>query len=158
LEGSDKIRADGLIGYGSTVTVNEIGERFSRLQDDWQLVPGHVGDLTAIAGDQGDLFLAASKTFFDSDSDTKVVIFGHTHEAVMTPLRYDERRTDDSFDPEKEPYRKIYANSGTWVDHPGYQGNYVETRENGNTLHVRVARYEYDGSHTIEAGFVDIQS
>ena len=47
----------------------------------------------------------ATKQYFDNDSTTKLVVFGHTHEAKIVKM------TDtDGKD-------VLYANSGTWVDH-----------------------------------------
>ena len=48
---------------------------------------------------------AAVQYFMNPDSDKRIVIFGHTHDAkIISSNNYNEQKS-------------IYANSGTWIDH-----------------------------------------
>ncbi|NHQ60849.1 metallophosphoesterase [Chlorobium sp. BLA1] len=46
--------------------------------------------------------------FTNSGSDKRIVIFGHTHDAKIIPFQKDKENDKEA--------KKIYANSGTWID------------------------------------------
>lgn len=153
------IDLDDIPGYGGTMMVGEIGQRFASLFSNWGKVPGaeHVVAPIAVMSELGDLYNAAASTYFRRGSDFKVAVFGHTHNPAMKKEDWESgERGDETEDQGENPSRAIYANSGTWVDHAREGGTYVETEEADRNLYVRVR--EYPGNTTIGdyEGFVEI--
>lgn len=153
------IELDGIPGCGKSMTISDIGQQFSRLFSSWGHVPGaeFVRAPEAVTSELGDLYDAAASTYFRTGSPYKVVIFGHTHTPFMKNNYENAGYPDFVVNPDETPCLTIYANSGTWIDSPGYRGNYVETEEiDGNRLYVRVK--EYPGKTVIEdyTGFIDL--
>lgn len=139
-----QINVNGVADYAASIAIDDIGNRYGDLSAKWGQVPGaeKVGAAAAIESDEGSLFNAAATTYFHRGTGTRVVIFGHTHTAVMTPLLYNDSRKDEANDPREVACRVIYANSGTWVDLAKKGGTYVETEETDeNRLYVRIREY-----------------
>ena len=157
LTAKSAIQLDGLPGYGGTMTVGDIGKRFSHLYRNWGQVPGaeYVLAPEAVEGELGGLYEAATSTYFRPGSPHQVVIFGHTHIPLMRKNNGNSSYPD-FVDTDETPCRTIYANSGTWVDQAGEKGTYVETEEIGKQLHVRVKKYQGGTDTVIDEGFVKI--
>lgn len=156
----DTFNLRNLPGYESLMTADDVGMFFSDLKSKWK-VPGaeKIGADLAIMNDQGDLNEAADKTYLYPGSETKVVIFGHTHYPCMWKGDFDiDDKSDNAPDPEQTPCPVIYANSGTWVDKSRNGCTYVETEEAGDRLYVRVKAYTKDSDEVMGdyEGFVEI--
>lgn len=155
----DAIQLKSVPGYDGSMTVTNIGELFSGMMSRWGKVPGaeRVGAVPALAGDQGDLNTAADKVYLYPGSETKVVIFGHTHVATMWRGDFDTNSgSDNAPDPVTTPCPVIYANSGTWVDSSGSHGNYVEVEKGKDRLSVRVKEYPSNKVIGNYQGFVEV--
>lgn len=158
LEGGEICLRD-LPGYGismnCTMKIEDIGKLFRDMKSKWGKVcdAGKIGLDSAVENDLGNLNGAADKAFFYPGSQTKIVIFGHTH---VPTLWKGGRDGDAKSDPNNTPCPVIYANCGTWVDEAGYRGTYVETEESDGRCWVRVK--EYPGKKVINhfEGFVEI--
>jgi UDP-2,3-diacylglucosamine pyrophosphatase LpxH len=90
-------------------------------------------DKTSESDDQ-----AKTQYFLNANSDKRIVIFGHTHDAKLIP--------SNNYKGEKS----IYANSGTWIDHnnvaPTTMNFVVITPQNANTSsQTKVKVYNYVG-------------
>jgi UDP-2,3-diacylglucosamine pyrophosphatase LpxH len=154
-----EIQLKDLPGYGGTMKVGDIGKLFGDLKSKWGKVPDaeKVGPDSSVENDMGNLNVAADKTFFYPGSETKVVIFGHTHVPAMWKGDCDiDAKSDNARDPNQTPCPVIYANSGTWVDQAGYHGTYVETEESQGRCWVRVKEYPSKKVIADFEGFVEI--
>lgn len=140
----DFVNLAGVPGYPDKMTVNKVGTLFSGLISTWDQEPGNVKVPTAIMGDLGSLFHAASETYFRIGSHVNVVIFGHTHRPVLTRSHYQTATGGhNGGDSPNTPCRTIYANAGTWVDKAESGCTYVETEDvpGQKRLYVRVKGY-----------------
>ncbi|MDD3024859.1 MAG: hypothetical protein PHE26_13275, partial [Syntrophomonadaceae bacterium] len=93
-------------------------------------------------GIKNELVDAQAKTqYFDRETDTRVVIFGHTHVPMLTVSK--NLKGEDV----------IYANSGTWIDtNLGYPTRtYVVITPNVGSSKYEVGLYQYnaDGTSTL---------
>jgi len=149
LKPNDSINTKGIPGYPAMMTVDEIGEQFSNLVEDWSKEPGNIDWKTAGEGDLGSLWLAASRQF---QGGKQIVIFGHTHKPEM----HLDQGVDpgDEIPPWEKPSATIYANSGAWVDRGKYGCTYVETEEVEKERRYYVRLKKYPGNNCINEGFV----
>jgi hypothetical protein len=148
-----------LPNYRITETVEEIGRRFQDFVNNWVSDEGNISLTNAPASDLMNLWPAASRQML---SGRRIVIFGHTHDAMMMKERDPDREfrdLDKGIPPWEIPVFRIYANSGSWVDAKAtseQKGTYVETEvvEIGyeRRLYVRVKGYPQNS--VIEEGFV----
>jgi UDP-2,3-diacylglucosamine pyrophosphatase LpxH len=122
----EKIITTNVNGFKGTYSVNDLlpyqttvgGQLdvnlFKGIQDTWDQrqvlnhVPVNIPVTQAIAkassAEETDN-QAAVQYFMNPDSDKRIVIFGHTHDAkIISSNNYNEQKS-------------IYANSGTWIDH-----------------------------------------
>lgn len=83
----------------------------------------------------------AQTQYFDRDGSTRVVVFGHTHEARIISSKNAGGNA------------VIYANSGTWIDHEpsAPTRTYVVIERNKAAARTSVGLYQYneDGSSTL---------
>ncbi len=159
--GDGSIDVNGLPGYDdqATLPIADIANRFSQIATNWGQIPGteNIPALEAAENDQLSLFPAAKAVYFQGDSQFKVVIFGHTHNAEMQPI-YKNPGNPNFIQNKDEPFRAVYANSGTWIDDTKHGCTYVETEEDGNRLYVRVKGYPSQRVIDNCEGFVEIQA
>jgi UDP-2,3-diacylglucosamine pyrophosphatase LpxH len=151
LSAQDTIKLDGIPGYPGLMTVEEIGKLFKNLPKNWEETPGQINLGTAIMGDLENLYIAAQTTYFSTLHPTiDIVIFGHTH----IPLLKKDKINPSDENP-AAPCRRIYANSGTWVDQ-GRNCTYVETEEKPESRqhYVRIKSYQKGKTTTIDEGYV----
>jgi UDP-2,3-diacylglucosamine pyrophosphatase LpxH len=155
LSASDTIQLNGIPGYPASLTISEIGKRFSNLIRNWENAPENINVPAAIQGDLENLSSAASLAYFSHfGSNINIVIFGHTHIPDMDK-RYDlNPLADDTGHTSDEPCRYIYANSGTWVD--GKDCTYVETEEVSDKKRHYVRVKKYPGNINIHEAFVEM--
>lgn len=152
------IDVSGLPGYEEKILVSDIAARFSLIAENWGQIAG-TKDVDAFAAAKDDalgLFTAAKGVYFHPASESKVVIFGHTHTAYMQ--RDFENPGNPSYivDPERTPCRTIYANSGAWIDGAKFGCTYVETREDADRLYVSVKAYPDNQVINDWKGFVSL--
>jgi UDP-2,3-diacylglucosamine pyrophosphatase LpxH len=82
LEPTAHIEMNGIAGFPDTVEA--IGNLYVELIKQWKEKRKDIDWHTAVAGEIGQLLLAAAVVHFSpSGSDTNIVIFGHTHKAEM---------------------------------------------------------------------------
>jgi hypothetical protein len=149
LKPNDSINTKGIPGYPAMMTVDEIGEQFSNLVEDWSKEPGNIHWKIAGEGDLENLWLAASRQF---QGGKQIVIFGHTHKPEM---HLDQGvDTGDEIPPWEKPSATIYANSGAWVDGCKYGCTYVEAEEAAKEWRHYVRLKKYPGNTCVNEGFV----
>ena len=80
--------------------------------------------------------MALSQYFMNPNSDTRIVVFGHTHDAKI--IAFENHLGQKS----------IYANSGTWVDHnpDNTTANFIvitpQDSESSSQTYIRLYNYE----------------
>ncbi|MCG2772952.1 MAG: metallophosphoesterase [Desulfobacterales bacterium] len=140
LNTDDPINMTGTSGFPPTV--GDIGTFYEGLIENWgQNHPDISWRSAALNDGLGDLSQAAIKAYFSTlGSDQNIIIFGHTHRAVLKSdiLEPAPGGPDKLVD---LPCPAIYANCGTWVD--SVESTYVETQEDADTgrHHVRLWTY-----------------
>ncbi|MFO7446073.1 MAG: metallophosphoesterase [Ignavibacteriaceae bacterium] len=119
---------------------------FRGIQDTWNerqtinKVPVNIPASQAIAygaiSSQTDI-QAKTQYFLNSNSDTRVVIFGHTHEAKI--IASENHRGQKS----------VYANTGTWIDHNPNKTTMnfivITPQSSGNTSQTYIKLYNFEG-------------
>jgi UDP-2,3-diacylglucosamine pyrophosphatase LpxH len=150
----DHIDLSGIPGYLPSMTIGDIGNLFKDLFQNWKDAPGHehVNFAFAIEGDTGELWNAATETYFRPHSETEIVICGHTHRPILGPLYDTGAPTRNVTIKPTTPCRAIYANCGTWMDDSQYGCTYVETQEDPQKGHHYVRVKKYPGN-TIYNGY-----
>jgi UDP-2,3-diacylglucosamine pyrophosphatase LpxH len=145
-----------LPGYPDTLTIDDIGQRFSNLFQNWNDTPGNCEAIAAAGNDLGNLLPAAKWAYFDH-SNTNIVIFGHTHHSDLVPQDLDPN-ADPSTHPADTPWHHIYANCGTWIDKSKNGCTYVETEEDAKKErhYVRLKSYTKEGAALIREEFVKL--
>lgn len=153
----DSIDVTGVPGYTGAITVEMVGNRFSNLIHNWKKTPGNINVPTAIYNDLGNLYFAAHSAYLEPyNSNTNIVIFGHTHIPTMDK-QYDTKQLLDKNPPTSDaPYQYIYANSGTWVDQCKYGCTYVETEEVQDKKRHYVRVKKSPDNTCIDEGFVEM--
>lgn len=134
------ILMDGLDNIEGSITVKEVSERYSRLLRDWDKNHDEITAFTAFMSEAGQLELAANEHYFQ-EKRARIVIFGHTHKAMLSNALIDLNPFDDE---EREPQETIYANTGTWIN--GSPCTFVETEIVGDRHYVRLKEYKEDRS------------
>ncbi len=157
---SDKAIKTGIDGYTQPYAISDVipkmGEDgkltvdlFSGIVENWQErqainnVPSPIsaGDAIVGAAEAGFTDQQAQLQYFDQDASVKVVIFGHSHIAMVTTSKNLE---GDSV---------ISANSGTWIDHqPGAPTcTYVAVTPSQDGAKTSVVLYQFnaDGTSTL---------
>jgi UDP-2,3-diacylglucosamine pyrophosphatase LpxH len=136
---------DDLIPYqssaGGTIDVN----LFKGIYDAWDerqtlnRVAVHVPAAEAIAGVtgvRGTDDQAEKQYFLNPESDARIVIFGHTHDAKIIPSE------------NLKGQKTIYGNSGTWIDHHSHPTtmNFIvitpRSAEASSWTHVKLFNFE----------------
>jgi len=148
LNESDKFNMGNMSGFPASITIDEVANKYKQLIDDWNKKRDKIDSRIAIEADSFmGLLEAACVAYLQGETDTKIVIFGHTHkwkneEAYETLDENDQEleESDPSFP--SQSCKAIYANSGTWIDSTD-QCTYVETEvdEENQRHYVRVKSY-----------------
>jgi hypothetical protein len=148
LKESDEIKMGNMSGFQAEVTINDVANKYMQLMVDWDKTHNMIGSHVAIVGDTPlGLLWAAYRVYLETDPNTKIVIFGHTHawknEDPFPSLDENDQESDPSSP--SRPCKGIYANSGTWIDSTD-QCTYVETEldEDNQWHYVRVKSYPKD--------------
>jgi hypothetical protein len=94
----------------------------------------------ASAADSRFTDIQSKRQFFDRDPATRIVVFGHTHDAHVVPFVNLEGK------------KTVYANSGTWIDHslgyPGMTFVVIDQPAPGSAITV-VNAYQYMGGSSV---------
>ncbi|MCK5687080.1 metallophosphoesterase [bacterium] len=159
---SDTVVMDGIDNYKNKPTFKDVEKMFPYTTHKWNKIkaPGVVTDWKRALLDgtslKPNLSIAAWHQYFknpEEASRTNIVVFGHTHGAVITNTSSLLKRS--IFKGKGKISKHVYANTGSWVD-PDYNGKkknkctYVEietetiNNENGTTKinHVRLFDYK----------------
>jgi UDP-2,3-diacylglucosamine pyrophosphatase LpxH len=157
LKADDVINLSGIDGYTGSKKVEEIGMDYKNLIQNWKSTRGNIDVLTAIMGDLANLSYAASFAHFDHfGPKVNIVIFGHTHIPIMDKHDLDPSLNNSPNHNSDEPWRNIYANSGTWVDASKYGCTYVETEEVPEKRRHYVRVITYPANTCSYEGFVEM--
>jgi UDP-2,3-diacylglucosamine pyrophosphatase LpxH len=150
LKTDDLINMAGIPAFPPTV--GDVGTFYEELINNWgQNRPDISWRSAAINDGLGNLSQAAIHAYFPTlGSDTKIIIFGHTHKAVLNSdiLATAPGGEDISHDLSS---LAIYANCGTWVD--SVESTYVETQEDGDTGRHYVRLWTYPDKTLKGGGF-----
>ncbi|MFH1476236.1 MAG: metallophosphoesterase [Verrucomicrobiota bacterium] len=80
---------------------------------------------------------AVVQYFHNPKSDTRIVVFGHSHEPRMIPSETHDGKT------------AVYVNSGTWIDKNAMPTRtFVVITTKGSARHVGLYRYSHEGAIT----------
>lgn len=91
---------DDVDGYGEKVTLDQVETIFEYLYGEWKHRPdAPIDRVRALSGDMKMLYPAARKAFSKLSQGPSVVLFGHTHAAVMHGLPCREGFLDGEIDP-----------------------------------------------------------
>jgi UDP-2,3-diacylglucosamine pyrophosphatase LpxH len=143
-------------GYPATVTIDDVGQRFSKLIQNWVNTPGNCNPVAATVNDLGNLNPAAQLAYFDHfGSNTSIVIFGHTHIPALIPRELNPLDDPANHQP-GTPWPYVYANCGAWIDDNKYGCTYVETEEDAGAGRHYVRLKKYPGNSIIREEFVAI--
>ena len=112
LDWSDHILMPDDLG-GGAITLLDVRDRHHDLVGRWERSRGVVATVEGLPAELGHLELAADQLFL---AGAKVVVFGHTHQAVRV-----------------EHLGRVYANSGSWC---GGRSSWVELEDDG-TVQLR---------------------
>ena len=156
----DKIIKTGIDGYTDSYAINDLiphhtGNNgpldvnlYKGIQDTWDdrqtanNVPVHIWTTTAITAGAIDLVLdaqAVSQYFLNPDSNKRIVVFGHTHKALIYPFA------------NLKLQKTVYANSGTWVDKgdPTMTFVVIIPQKSSESTTEYITTYQYSQSGTI---------
>ncbi len=149
----DLINMTGISGFPPTV--GDVGTFYEELIENWGQNHQDISWRSAAINDGlGDLSQAAIHAYFPTlGSDTNIIIFGHTHKAVLKSdiLGSTPGGPDILVD---LPCTAIYANCGTWVD--SVESTYVETQEDANTGRHHVWLWTYPDKILKGEAFVEL--
>lgn len=144
----------GLDGFSATMTAGEAADMFSQIYEQWNPAEHEgVGAGTALRADGGLLGTAIDRAFYERHG-VKVVICGHTHTALMNGRPPVVQPADTP----AEPCRRIYANTGSWVDDKEARTTFVETEHDRDAgrLWVRLKWFRGNRVQTDEELFVTL--
>jgi len=114
---SDIFSVNDILPYVDTVDGKIKMALFSGIQDTWHdrqaknMVKNHLGTEYAIETSAVDTVTdnqANNQYFSQNDDNARIVVFGHTHKAMVKVIKPAQKDTC------------IYANSGTWIDRKDY--------------------------------------
>jgi UDP-2,3-diacylglucosamine pyrophosphatase LpxH len=157
LKRTDKIDMKNINGFGPSITIDEVADKYRQLIDDWN-THNKIDYTDAIKGDCLDLLWAACKVYLDpgTDTNTNIVIFGHTHAwkngDPYLSLVENEQKSGPPFSP--HPCKAIYANTGTWID--SKPCTYVETEANGESQRHYVRVMSYPGNKVLRETYITL--
>jgi UDP-2,3-diacylglucosamine pyrophosphatase LpxH len=160
LEKTAHIKMKGIAGFPDTVEA--IGTLYENLIKQWDDQRKDIDWHTAVAGDLGDLAIAASHVHLrPPGSKHNIVIFGHTHNAEMWTniICTDRLFLTTGKVRKKTPNRSIYANCGTWVDPDPKRPRpctYVETEEDAEAGRHYVRLWTYPAKELLKERFVKL--
>lgn len=119
--------------YGDVVENWPEREKLNRVA-----VPIATGDAIIGASTAGFTGQQAQTQYFDRDVSVRVVIFGHSHIAALTASQNPDGKS------------VIYANSGTWIDHPsgGPSCTYVVVTSSQGGTDKSVSLYQFNADKT----------
>lgn len=137
---SSPILMNGLDNIPGSLTVKEVSERYSQVLREWDRNHPEIKAFTAFMSEAGQLELAANEHYFETGR-AGIVIFGHTHKAMLSNSLIDLNPFDDE---EHEPQDHIYANTGTWIN--GSPCTFVETEITDNRHYVRLKEFRQNRS------------
>jgi UDP-2,3-diacylglucosamine pyrophosphatase LpxH len=154
------LQADDLIKMTENLsfphTVGDIGTFYENLTENWEQNRQDIDWKQAAEYDGvGDLSQAAIDTYFPRfDLGQNIVIFGHTHKAVLRAYPENDPSGPDAYINPDFPRGAIYANCGTWVD--WVPSTYVETEEDANKGRHYVRLWAYPEKKLLQEDFVEL--
>ena len=114
---------NGFGGVPGLVTWEQVEDRYSCIFSEWSANhPHNVNPYDAMWSDASSLDQAARSVFFNNQ-ETKIVIFGHTHEYDLSST-LDPPQSTALIAPGAE---HIYANAGAWTNVDTTRCTFVET-------------------------------
>ena len=146
LSGKSVIKMNGIDDYMKGIVVSDVERIFAGIFEEWEKFrPMNVTKEEAVIDDCGHLGMAAVIRYFHRKGEPDIVIFGHTHQAVIhgTLLLDEGKGRVREFDKSLIPSRHIYANTGTWIN--GKPCTFVETLLDEGRHHVNLKRYDGKG-------------
>ena len=161
LDNTSTINMQGIAGFDTSPNVEEIGRKYQDLAKNWQKnLPQNIHSnlVDAVAGDVGDLALAASHIYLrPPGSEHKIIVLGHNHiDEMWTNVAGTNRLLPTTPSVRKKrPKRLIYVNCGTWIDSKRHC-TYVETEKNEAEKRHYARSLEYPGPKLLKERFVEI--
>lgn len=153
----DKVIDAGFAGFAEPLSIRDVlpavnaegklsARLFSDFQDNWDAiqannlvaVPISFNDAVMLSASPESVDSQAETQYFDVDPGVEVVVFGHTHSPVL----------------EQIGENKVYANSGTWIDHNslGPTATFVLIGMGEQEDTVELCQYNTDGTVTVLSG------
>lgn len=135
-----KIRMPRRNGISLSITAGEVKKKYAGLYDQWKDRSGSGSAFKAIMAEIG--FLGNIADHLCKQSDTNIVIFGHSHD---WQLDKDKWFVDD----------RIYANCGTWCDDEK-PCTWVESRKDRNNRRHYIRVMDWNGGKPKKLDAADV--